>query len=138
MNNIYNLYLKYREICTYLIFGVLTTVVGLVTYYGLTFRILNPDVLVELQLANFLSWVFSVLFAYVTNRRYVFNSKTNGVLREFSSFVGSRILTLFMDMIIMFIGVTLLSGNDKIIKIISQVVVIISNYVLSKVFVFRK
>ena len=69
------IYQKYKEIILYLIFGVLTTLISLVTYYILVSAILNPDKAFELQLANIISWIVSVLFAYITNRRYVFESK---------------------------------------------------------------
>ena len=91
-----------------------------------------------LQVANIISWIAGVLFAYFTNRKYVFESKNTNKVKEFISFVGARITTLLLDMVIMGIGVTILHGNDKIMKLISQVLVIVGNYILSKVFVFRK
>ena len=69
------IYQKYKEIILYLIFGVLTTVISLLTYYALVYTILNPDNAWQLQLANIISWIAGVLFAYVTNRKYVFESK---------------------------------------------------------------
>ncbi len=127
-----------KEIIMYLIFGVLTTVVSLAVYYLLIFTILNPENAIQLQIANILSWAAGVAFAYVTNRKYVFESKEKNKVKELGKFVTSRLATLFLDMIIMFIGVTWLKGNDKIVKLISQVLVIIGNYVFSKVFVFKK
>ena len=135
---IIDLYKKYKEIVNYLIFGVLTTIISLAVYYLLTFTVIDPKNALLLQVANVISWVAGVLFAYVTNRKYVFDSKNEDKLKEFSSFVGARLLTLIMDMIIMYVGVTLMRGNDKIIKLISQVVVIVSNYLFSKIFVFRR
>ena len=90
------------------------------------------------QIANILSWIGAVIFAYITNRKYVFESKNKNILKECSSFFGARIITLIMDIVIMFVGVTLLKQNDKIFKILSQVVVIVSNYLFSKIFVFKK
>lgn len=133
-----DLFQKYREMIMYLIFGVLTTVVSLAVYYALVYTILNPDNALQLQIANIISWVAGVAFAYVTNRSVVFQSKNKNKLKEATSFVLARVVTLVMDMLIMFIGVTLLHGNDKILKLISQVVVIVSNYVFSKLFVFKK
>lgn len=133
-----DLFNKYREIIMYLIFGVLTTVVSLVTYYLLVYTILNPNNAIQLQIANIISWIASVTFAYLTNRSIVFQSKNKNKLKEASNFVVTRLATLFMDMFIMFVGVTLLKGNDKLLKLISQVVVIVSNYVFSKLFVFKK
>ncbi len=131
-------YKKQREIVSYLIVGVLTTMVSLVVYYGLVFTMLNPDNALELQVANVISWIISVLFAYITNRKFVFRSKSSKKGKEFISFIGARIATLIMDMIIMYLGVTLLKGNDKIWKLASQIIVIIANYILSKLFVFKK
>ena len=138
MQKIVDLFNKYKEVIMYLIFGVLTTVVSLVTYYALTFTILNPNSALQLQLANIISWIASVAFAYVTNRKFVFESKSENIVKELSSFVGGRILTLLMDMAIMFIFVTLLHFNDKIFKMISQVIVIVANYIISKLFVFKE
>lgn len=138
MGKIKSLYVEYKEVINYLIFGVLTTVISLVTYYLFTFTFLDATKVVELQIANILSWVISVLFAYVTNRKFVFESKNDNLMKEISSFFGSRVVTLVFDMVIMFVGVTLLKSNDKIVKIISQVVVIVSNYLFSKLFVFKK
>lgn len=138
MDKIKDLYLKYKEIINYLIFGVLTTVVSLVTYYICVYTFINPEEAVQLQIANVISWFFGVAFAYITNRKFVFESNEQNKIKEASKFVTSRIATLLMDMAIMFIGVTLLKFNDKIIKIVSQVVVIIANYLLSKIIVFNK
>lgn len=132
------LFNKYKEIIMYLIFGVLTTVISLIVYYALTYTILNPNNSIYLQIANILSWIAGVLFAYFTNRKYVFESKNENKLKEFTSFVGARVTTLILDMLIMGVGVSLLHGNDKILKLISQVLVIIGNYVLSKLIVFKK
>lgn len=130
--------MSYKEIINYLIFGVLTTIVSLFVYYALTVTILDPNKAFDLQIANVLSWLISVAFAYFTNRKYVFESRNSNILKEISSFVGSRVFTLIMDMLIMFVGVTILKGNDKILKLVSQVVVIVSNYLFSKLFVFKK
>ena len=132
------LFNKYREVIMYLIFGVLTTVVSLAVYYALVYTVLNPDNALQLQVANIISWMAGVAFAYFTNRKYVFESNNKNKLKEAGSFVLARVATLIMDMVIMFVGVTLLTGNDKIIKIISQVVVIVANYIFSKIFVFKK
>ena len=127
-----------REVISYLIIGFLTTIVSLVSYYLLTTYILNPDKPIELQIANVLSWILSVTFAYFTNRKYVFRSNDKNVLKEGMKFYSARLLTLFMDMLIMFAFVSLMRINDKIIKLVSQVVVVIANYVISKFMVFKK
>lgn len=132
------LYNKYKEIINYLIFGFLTTVISLIVYYALTITILNPNSSIELQLANVISWCVGVLFAYFTNRKFVFNSGNKNKLKEFITFTGARVTTLILDMIIMFIFVTTLKFNDKIFKLISQILVIIGNYILSKLIVFKR
>lgn len=126
-----------KEFIRYFIVGVSTTIVSFIVYYFCVNTFLDPNNALELQIANILSWVFSVLFAFFANKYYVFEKKDTVHIKEFSSFVGSRILTLFLDMGIMYVGVTLLNGNDKFIKIISQVVVIVLNYLLGKL-VFKK
>ena len=131
-------YKKYKEIVNYLIVGGLTTVIALGVYYLSVYTFLDPHNDVQLQIANILSWTAGVIFAYFTNRKFVFESKEANKLKEAGSFVLSRVATLLMDMAIMFIGVSVLHGNDKILKLVSQVVVTVANYVLSKVFVFRK
>lgn len=138
MKKILDIYHKYEEIINYLIVGVLTTVVSLATYFVCTSTILSPENKIELQIANIISWIFAVTFAYFTNRIFVFKSKEKNIVREASTFVGSRILSLFMDMFTMFIIVSVLHLNDKIGKLISQVIVTIANYILSKIFVFKK
>lgn len=138
MKKLKNMYQKYEEIINYLIVGVLTTVVSLATYFICVHTFLNPQNGVEIQIANIISWIFAVTFAYITNRIFVFKSKSKNYLKEIISFFTSRILTLLMDMAIMFVFVTLLSGSDTIGKLISQVVVTIANYIFSKIFVFKK
>lgn len=138
MEKIKELYTKYKEIINYLIFGVLTTVVSLLVYYISVYTFLNPENAVQLQIANILSWIAGVAFAYFTNRKFVFESKENNKLKEASKFVGARVVTLIMDMIIMYLGVTVLMFNDKLVKLFSQVVIIVSNYIFSKIFVFRE
>jgi len=137
MKQLKNFINKFYEILSYLIVGGLTTIVSLAVYYGCVLTFLNPNISWQLQSANVLSWVVAVTFAYATNRRFVFKSKSNNWKREATAFYSSRLLTLFMDMVIMFLMVTIGGENDKIAKLIVQVVVTIVNYILSKLFVFR-
>jgi len=135
MKMIINLIKKYKEVIMYLIFGILTTVVNIVVYFIST-RFLNLDA----YISNIIAWVLSVLFAFVTNKVYVFNSKNTTVrviLKEGISFFGFRVLSLIFDMICMYIFISLLSTNDLVAKIITNVVVIIINYLFSKLFVFK-
>lgn len=138
MKSIEKLYREYQEIINYVIVGVLTTVVSLLTYYVCVLTFLDPNNGVELQVANVISWICAVAFAYVTNRVFVFKSNSKNYAKEISSFVGSRVLTLLSDMLIMFLMVTVMGFNDKIAKLVVQVVVTVLNYVLSKIFVFKK
>ena len=128
---------NYGEIIRYLIVGVLTTVVSLGVYYVCVLTFLNPQSALQLQAANVLSWIAAVTFAYITSRIYVFQSKRKDWLQEAAAFYSSRLLTLFMDMAIMFVMVTLCGMNDKLGKLVVQVVVTIANYIFSKLFVFR-
>lgn len=138
MKKIVELLKKYEEIIRYLVIGVLTTIVSLVTYYICVGTFLDANNGIQLQIANVLSWIVSVAFAYVTNRIFVFKSHSKNILREIITFTGSRVVTLLMDMLIMFLFVTVLHFSDGIFKIISQIVVIIANYIFSKLFVFNK
>ena len=133
-----NIYKTKKEVFNYLLFGVLTTIINLVTYYLLTTFVFDISKELELQIANIISWIIAVLVAYITNRKYVFESKNKNKIKELKNFFASRMVTLFEDMLIMYLGVSILKINDKIIKIISQIIVIISNYILSKLFVFKK
>lgn len=127
---------RYRELISYLIVGGLTTVVSLGTYYGCTLTVLDAAVPLQLQAANVLSWIAAVTFAYFTNRKYVFESRNQHMLKEAGAFYASRLSTLLMDMVLMFLMVTILGWDDKIVKLIVQVVVTVANYVISKFFVF--
>lgn len=126
-----------KEIFVYIIVGILTTIVGLVVYYGLTFTVLNADDPLQLQVANILMWIVAVTFAYVTNRKFVFESKNEKIIQEALSFYGARIVTLLVDMGLMFLFVSLLKFDDRIVKLMVQVVVIVLNYVFSKFLVFH-
>ena len=111
MKKIWSLYHKYEEVINYLIVGVLTTIVSLGVKYLLLFTFLDASNAVELQIAVIISWVCAVAFAYVTNRIFVFKSKNKNYFKEISSFVSGRILTLLMEMAIMWFFVTLLKLN---------------------------
>ena len=141
MQKIKELYLKYKEIINYLIFGVLTTIVSLATKYLLLFTILDASNALQLQIAVVTSWITACLFAYVTNRIWVFESKSKEILKEMAKFFAARLATLGMEMLIMFIFVTALGLNSDmwvvVWTLVSQVVIIIGNYILSKLVVFK-
>ena len=136
MDKMKELYIKYREIILYIVFGGLTTAVSFVSYW------IFVDVFhIPYMVSTALSWIVSVTFAYVTNRKWVFESRAHGfwpVLLEMLRFYACRITSVLMEMGLMFTGVDLLHINDKIVKLFANVFVIIANYVLSKLIVFRK
>lgn len=120
-----------------MVVGILTTIVSVGTYFLCVSTCLNPGIAWQLQLSNIISWILAVSFAYFMNRKFVFKSKTSHIFKEVCSFFISRVGTLLMDMSIMFIAVTLCGLNDKIAKMIVQVIVTVGNYILSKFFVFN-
>lgn len=138
----WNIYYKNPEIWNYLIVGVLTTVVSLAIKWGLLFTILDAKNGFQVQVAVVASWIGAVIFAYITNRIFVFKSKSKNYLKEISSFVLGRVATLLMEMFIMWFFVTLLKLNSDtwvlIFTLVCQVLVTIFNYILSKLFVFKK
>lgn len=141
MDKIKHIYLKNKEVINYLIFGVLTTIVNLIVKYILLFTILNAENAVELQLAVVISWIIACLFAYITNRKYVFESKSKEILKEMTKFFSARIATLGLEMLIMFVFVTALGLNSDIWVIVwtlvAQALVVITNYIFSKLIIFK-
>ena len=133
-----SLYRKYREQINYLIVGGLTTLVSLASYWICVNTFLDPRNPLQLQTANVISWICAVTFAYFTNRRYVFFSQERNRLKEAGKFFLSRVATLGMEMGVMALGVSVLGINDKIVKIAAQFIIIVANYVFSKLLVFRK
>lgn len=128
---------KYEEAVKYLIFGVLSTIVNFVTYY-IAARIIGIDEVIS----SGISWFVSVLFAYITNKKYVFKSKAKnvkGLLKEIGVFFSSRILTgILCDVGTFALMVKVLKINDVVSKIVTQVMVVILNYIFSKMYVFKK
>lgn len=138
IQKIKDIYIKYEEIWNYLVVGGLTTLVSFIAYILVTRTILDVNSPVQLQTANIIKWIAGVLFAYFTNRKYVFKSTNENKVKEFISFTSSRVVTLVLDMVIMGVMVTALGIYDLIATIVSMVLVIIGNYILSKFFVFNK
>ena len=136
--SIKSLYQKHKEVINYLIFGALTTAVSLGVYYGCTATFLDPNDPGQLQAANVISWIVSVTFAYIVNRKYVFESKNKHIIAEAAGFYAARLATLGIDMALMFLFVSTMGMNDKVAKIIVQIVIIASNYLISKFIIFRK
>lgn len=138
-----DIYYKYEEKWLYLFFGVLTTVVSFITA-GISKNLLEACGLSDSvvgTVSTVISWICAVTFAFVTNRIWVFDSKTTGakaVFKEGVSFYGGRILTLLVEVAMMEIGYSMLKFNYWVVKIVANVVVLILNYVISKIFVFKK
>lgn len=130
-----SLFNKYREIILYLVFGVATTVVNYIVYF-----LLRDSFNISYMWSIFFAWLISVLFAFVTNKSIVFHSKTFSVsayFKEMVIFYWYRILSLLIEMAMMYILIDWLHSNEFIAKTITQVVVIALNYVFSKLFIFK-
>ncbi len=137
-NRIKKLYDKYREILIYLIVGVITTIISWGAAY-LGKLVLNTDISWQNTLNNTFSWLVGVLAAYPMNRRWVFKSTNDKIIKEFLGFAASRVSTLIMDVVIMWLTVNVIHMNYWIAKIfISSVIVTIANYVFSKLLIFKK
>lgn len=135
MQKLKELYQKHREVLLYVFFGGLTTIVSVGSF------ILFDEVLgVHELVANVLSWILAVGFAYVTNRRWVFCSEAKGkaLLAEACGFYGGRLLTLCLEEGMLLLFVTWLGFSGAVIKLIAQFVVLAGNYILSKFLIFRK
>ena len=135
-DNLKDLFYKYRELILYVFFGGLTTLVNWGGYWLLADLFHVPYLW-----ATAIAQIVSILFAYVTNRIWVFESKAKGVAAvfwEMVRFFGCRGASFVLDLLCMRVGVGALHINDKVMKLLSNVIVIIVNYVFSKVFVFRK
>ncbi len=136
INRVTELIKKYKSFITYAIFGVFTTIVNIVTYYTCHsyFGINNT-------LSNILAWILAVTFAYLTNKVWVFESKSwkwKTLRREISIFVSCRVATGIMDIIIMYICVDIMEWHAMVMKVLSNVLVIILNYIFSKLIIFKK
>ncbi|HBE9551792.1 GtrA family protein [Clostridioides difficile] len=126
---------KHKETILYLFFGAFTTLVNIVSYLFFT-RV----ILFNFIVANALAWILAVLFAYVTNKFFVFESKRIEIrflFKEFLSFVSFRLLSGVVEMLIMYIMIDLLFVNDVIVKIFTNIVVIVLNYFFSKMIIFK-
>lgn len=131
-----NLLIKYKELILYVFFGGLTTLVNWGLYW------LFADFLsLSYLLSTAVAQLAAILFAYITNRIWVFDSKVHGlrgIACEIAKFFGCRAVSFVLDLLCMYVGVDLLKIDDMLMKLLANVIVIIANYVLSKLFVFRK
>lgn len=137
-----DVYRNHLEGMRYLVFGALATVLNLGVKFLLLFTILDASNEFELQLAVIISWIVACAFAYFTNRVLVFKSESDKIIKEAISFVTARIATLGLEMLIMFFFVTFLGLDSNlwvaVWSVFAQVMVILTNYIFSKLFIFKK
>lgn len=129
------LYFKYEEAIIYLVFGVLTTLVNIVVFY-----VLDTVLGVQYLVANAAAIVLSILFAFFTNKKYVFKSKSENFqswFKEFMLFCGFRAVSGVFDMLSMWILVDFITLDTNIAKIATQFIVVVLNYFFSKFFIFK-
>lgn len=131
-----DLYRKHQEGMRYLIFGALTTIVNIVVY-----SLLYYSLHISNATSNVIAWIVAATAAYITNKYYVFNSKVNTkieLLKEIAYFYGCRLLTLVIDEGIMIITVDKWGWNGLLMKVLANIIVIILNFVFSKILIFKK
>ncbi|MDD7266905.1 MAG: GtrA family protein [Lachnospiraceae bacterium] len=127
---------QYKDAIPYIFFGICTTAVNVIMYW-LFAHTLGQGVMASTMAA----WLLAVLFAYVTNRKWVFHSMAetgDEVIKELISFFGCRIATGMLDWTVMFVFVKRLGWNDMIMKFIANIMVIVLNYAASKFFIFKR
>src|SRR5665648_651822 len=132
IKNFVTLFMKYKEVLNYIIFGVLTTVVN-----WIVFQLCIEIFSINWSIANVIAWIFAVIFAYVTNRIIVFQSSSPHVIKELLLFVQFRLVSLLLEMIIMFVLIEMIFFEPFASKIVTSVVVVIANYIFSKAVIFR-
>lgn len=128
-------YIKHKEVLLYLFFGGIAFFLNL----GL-FALFNEKLNINEHPSNIISWIICVLFQFFTNRTWVFEANDSGQIsffKQLTSFFGGRIFTLIVEEIILVIFITWLSFNSIVVKLIAQIVVIVLNYFISKMFVFK-
>ncbi|RRJ25427.1 GtrA family protein [Lachnoanaerobaculum gingivalis] len=132
-----NLWLKYKELFFYGVFGVGATAINIVSY-----RILaNTFGKKYFLIANIIAWILAFIFAFITNKLFVFESKSweaQIAMKEFVGFLSARLATGILDTVLMWLFVSVISLDDTLSKIIINILVIIINYIASKFFIFKK
>lgn len=130
--------IKYEEIIAYLIVGVLNTLVSWGAWFLCAYTFLDAQVVWQNMVLSAISWVVGVVFGYFMNRKYVFKSKEPNMGKEFLQFSGGRVSTWVLDEVMMVLLVNILHMNENLSKIFVSVLVMIGNYLISKLFVFKK
>lgn len=124
-----------KEVAFYLFFGVLTTLVNFLVFELCRFYNLHYTA------STIIAWIISVLFAYITNKLFVFNSKTfelKILTKEVLSFIGFRLISGLCDLAFMVFAVEIIFMNESIAKLVSNFFVVVMNYIFSKLFIFKK
>lgn len=129
-------YQKYRQLLLYLLFGVCTTIINTIAY-----GVLYETLAINNVLSTIIAWLLAVLFAFITNKIFVFqseNTDATGTIKELVSFFSCRLLTGLLDVAIMVVAVDCMNGNSLFWKLISNVIVTIINYVASRLLIFKQ
>jgi len=124
-----------RETILYLFFGIVTTLINYAVYYPCRW------IGIDYRIANILAWIVAVAAAYITNKIFVFESKSYApqvLFREIATFTAARVFSLVCEMAFLMLTVEVLHANDLIMKLIAAVFVVILNYIFSKLFIFKK
>ena len=132
-----NLWFKYKELFFYGVFGVGATVINIVSYRVLA----NTFGKKYFLIANIIAWILAFIFAFITNKLFVFGSKSweaQIAMKEFVGFLSARLATGILDTVLMWLFVSIISLDDTLSKIIINILVIIINYIASKFFIFKK
>lgn len=132
-----NLWLRYKELFFYAVFGVGATVINIVSYRVLA----NTFGKKYFLIANIIAWILAFIFAFITNKLFVFESKSweaQIAMKEFVGFLSARLATGILDTVLMWLFVSVISLDDTLSKIIINILVIIINYIASKFFIFKK
>lgn len=136
LNIFEDFYKEHKEVLMYLFFGGLTSVISIVSYsYCDVVLGMNP------LIANVISWILAVTFAYVTNKTWVFSAQTHGLkelIQEAFNFFAGRLFTLLVEEAVLFIFISKLHFNSVVVKIAAQFIVVVLNYIISKLIVFRE
>ena len=152
MEKLKALFVKYKEIILYLVFGVLTTAVDFIVYYPIS-RI-APDSPVVITVATVIAWIAAVIFAFFTNKLFVFEDKRwtkDPVLRQAASFLAARLFTLLLSALIAYFGTMLLNNwgwyqsvpllrdnVNVVVWVVKSVLTLVLNYIFSKLWIFKK
>ena len=134
--SIKNVYAKYKDVIPYLFFGICTTLVNVAVYWVAAYPLA-----LSVMFSTIIAWLLAVGFAYITNRKWVFHSNAvsaRDITKEIISFLGCRLATGIVDWFCMFLFVDILNLNDIVIKFLANILVIVLNYVASKLIIFKK